>query len=169
MGITEAEDEIFGKLMRIPDELIAKYLRLCAGLPPEEADLIEAGLEDGSLKPNETKRRMARAIVDLYHGPGAGARAEDGFNRVHRDRGLPHVVPDVAIPDEAVEAGVIWLPRLLVSLGLASSNGEARRRIEQGGIRLNDEPLTDPGYEATREAFVGKILQVGRRWFGRLA
>ena len=63
----------------------------------------------------------------------------------------------------------MWLPRLLVALGLASSNGDARRRIEQGGVRLNDEPLTDPAYEAAPEAFAGKILQVGRRWFGRLA
>ena len=169
VGITEAADEIFGKLMRIPDELIAKYLRLCTGSPPGEVDRIEAGLADGALKPNEEKRRMARAVVDLYHGPGAGDRAEDGFNRVHRDRELPEVVPDVTIPDEAVEAGVVWLPRLLVALGLASSNGDARRRIEQGGVRLNDEPLTDPAYEAAPEAFAGKILQVGRRWFGRLA
>jgi tyrosyl-tRNA synthetase len=169
VGITETADEIFGKLMRIPDELIAKYLRLCTGLSPGEVDRIEAGLGEGSLKPNEEKRRMAQAVVDLYHGPGAGDRAEDGFNRVHRDREFPEVVKDVTIPAEAVEAGVVWLPRLLVALGLASSNGDARRRIEQGGVRLNDEPLTDPAYEATPEAFAGKILQVGRRWFGRLS
>lgn len=169
VGITETAEEIFGKLMRIPDELIVKYVRLCTGLAPEEVDRIEAGLGDASLRPNEEKRRMAEAIVDIYHGSGAGAAAEDWFNRVHRDRELPEVVLDVAIPDEAVEAGVVWLPRLLVSLGLASSNGDARRTIEQGGVRLDDEPLSDPSYEAAPEAFVGKILQVGRRWFGRLA
>jgi tyrosyl-tRNA synthetase len=112
---------------------------------------------------------MARAVVDLYQGSEAGDQAEAGFNRVHRDRELPKVVPDVAIPEEAVEAGVVWLPRLLVSLGLASSNSDARRRIEQGGIRLDDEPLTDPAFEAAPEALMGKTLQVGRRWFGRLA
>jgi tyrosyl-tRNA synthetase len=169
VGITEAADEIFGKLLRIPDELIVKYVRLCTGFSPEKVDRIEAGLGDGSLKPNEEKRRMARAVVDLYHGPGAGDHSEDGFNRVHRDRELPEVVPDVTIPDEAVEAGVVWLPRLLVALGLASSNGDARRRIEQGGVQLDGEPVTDPAYEAAREALAGKILQVGRRWFGRLA
>ena len=112
---------------------------------------------------------MARMVVDLYHGPGAGARAEEAFNRVHRDRELPEVVPDVPIPDGATEDGVVWLPRLLVALDLASSNGDARRRIEQGGVRLDDEPVTDPAYEAPREELAGKVLQVGRRWFGRLA
>lgn len=169
VGITEPPDEMFGKLMRIPDELIAKYLRLCTGISAEEVDRIEAGLGDGSLNPNEEKRRMAGAVVDLYHGLGTGDRTEEGFNRVHRDREVPEVVPDVPIPEEAVEAGIVWLPRLLVSLGLASSHGDARRKIEQGGVRLDDEPITDPACEVRREDLTGKILQVGRRWFGRLA
>jgi tyrosyl-tRNA synthetase len=168
VGLTEPPEEMFGKLMRIPDELIGRYLRLAAWLPSEEVVRIEAGLADGSSKPNDEKRGMARAVVDLYHGPGAGARAEEAFNRVHRDRGLPELVPDVAIPDGAAEDGVVWLPRLLVSLELASSNGDARRRIEQGGVKLDDEPVTDPAYEASREELSGKVLQVGRRWFGRL-
>ncbi len=112
---------------------------------------------------------MARRVVELYHGPGAGVRAEEAFNRVHRDRELPEVVPEVPIPDGAIDDGVVWLPRLLVFLELASSNGDARRRIEQGGVRLDDEPVIDPSYEARREELSGKVLQVGRRWFGRLA
>jgi tyrosyl-tRNA synthetase len=169
VGITEAPDEMFGKLMRIPDGLIGKYLWLAAWRPADEVTGVESGLEDGSLKANDQKRAMARMVVDLYHGAGAGARAEESFNRVHRDRELPEVVPDVPIPDGAAEDGVVWLPRLLVALDLASSNGDARRRIEQGGVRLDDEPVTDPSYEASREQLAGKVLQVGRRWFGRLA
>jgi tyrosyl-tRNA synthetase len=168
IGITESADEMFGKLMRIPDELIGKYLRLVAWLPSDEAARIEAGLADGSLKPNDEKRAMARTVVDLYHGPGAGARAEEVFNRVHRDRELPEVVQNVPIPHVAVEDGVIWLPRLLVALDLASSNSDARRRIEQGGVKLDDEPVTDGAFEAPREELAGRVLQVGRRWFGRL-
>jgi tyrosyl-tRNA synthetase len=160
---------MFGKLMRVPDELIGTYLRLAARLPSNEATGIEATLEDGSLKPNDAKRAMARAVVDLYHGEGAGLQAEEAFNRVHRDRELPEVVPDVPIPDAAVEDGVVWLPRLLVTLDLASSNSDGRRRIEQGGVRLDDEPVTDPAFEAARELLAGRVLQVGRRWFGRLA
>ncbi len=169
VGITEAPDEMFGKLMRIPDGLIGKYLWLAAWRPTDAVTGVESGLEDGSLKANDQKRAMARMVVDLYHGAGAGARAEEAFNRVHRDRELPEVVPEVQIPDGAAEDGMVWLPRLLVALDLASSNGDARRRIEQGGVRLDDEPVTDPSYEARREELAGKVLQVGRRWFGRLA
>jgi tyrosyl-tRNA synthetase len=169
IGITEPPDEMFGKLMRIPDELIGQYLRLAARLPSEEVAHIEAALADGSLKPNDEKRAMARRVVDLYHGPGAGARAEEAFNRVHRDRELPEVVEDVPIPDDAAENGVVWLAKLLVVLDLASSNSDARRRIEQGGVKLDDRPITDPAYEASRDELAGKVLQVGRRWFGRLA
>ena len=169
VGITEPADEMFGKLMRIPDELIGKYLRLVAWVPSDEAARTEEAMAAGSAKPNDEKRAMARAVVDLYHGAGAGERAEEGFNRVHRDRELPAVVPDVQIPDGAAEDGLVWLPRLLVALDLASSNGDARRRIEQGGVKLDDQPVTDPSYEARREDLVGMVLQVGRRWFGRLA
>ena len=169
VGVTEPPDEMFGKLMRIPDELIGKYLRLVAWMPSDEVARAEEAMVAGSAKPNDLKRAMARAVVDLYHGDGSGERAEEEFNRVHRDRELPEVVPDVRIPDGAAEDGLVWLPRLLVALELATSNGDARRRIEQGGVRLDDEPVTDPAYEARREDLVGKVLQVGRRWFGRLA
>ena len=169
VGITEPADEMFGKLMRIPDELIAKYLRLVAWVPSDEAARTEEAMATGSAKPNDEKRAMARAVVDLYHGAEAGERAEEGFNRVHRDRELPAVVPDVRIPDGAAEDGLVWLPGLLVALDLATSNGDARRRIEQGGVKLDDRPVTDPSYEARREDLVGTVLQVGRRWFGRLA
>ena len=169
VGVTEPADEMFGKLMRIPDELIGKYLRLVAWVPSDEAARTEEAMAAGSAKPNDEKRAMARAVVDLYHGAGAGERAEEGFNRVHRDRDLPAVVPDVRIPDGAAEDGLVWLPRLLVALDLATSNGDARRRIEQGGVKLDDRPVTDPSYEARREDLIGTVLQVGRRWFGRLA
>jgi tyrosyl-tRNA synthetase len=76
VGVTEPPDEMFGKLMRIPDELIGKYLRLVAWLPSDEAARIEEGIVAGSAKPNDEKRAMARSVVDLYHGAGAGKRAK---------------------------------------------------------------------------------------------
>jgi tyrosyl-tRNA synthetase len=169
VGITEEPAEMFGKLMRIPDELIGKYLRFCTPLTPEEVDASERGLADGSLLPADQKRRMARAVVGLYHGAGTGTGAEDAFNRVHRDHALPETIDDIPIPSEAVDdKGVVWLPRLLVALGRASSNSGARRMLQQGGVRLDSEPVTDPDFEAHRDEYLGKVLQVGRRWFGRL-
>jgi tyrosyl-tRNA synthetase len=169
VGITEPADEQFGKLMSIPDGLIVRYLRLAAGLDPAEADAVEAGLAAGSLLPMDQKRRLAREIVDTYHGAGEGAAAEERFDRVHRDRLAPEDVPEVPIPAEALESGTVWLPRLLVALGRAASNGEARRLVEQGGVRLDGEVVDDPARELRPEDLRGRVLQVGRRWFARLS
>jgi tyrosyl-tRNA synthetase len=169
VGIAEPADEQYGKLMSIPDELIARYLRLTTGLDEAEVDAIEARMADGSLPAMEAKRRLAREIVDRYHGAGEGMAAEARFDRIHRDRELPRDVPETPIPDEALEGGRIWLPRLLVALGRAASNGEARRLVEQGGVRLDGEVVDDPAREMPPEELRGRVLQVGRRWFARLA
>ena len=160
VALTEPPDLQFGKLMSIPDPLIAKYLRLCGPLPADEVDAIESGLADGSRSPNAEKRRMARALVDLYHGAGAGAEAESRFDLVHKEH---------AIPDDVVREGRVWLPRLLVGTGLAASNGEARRAMTQGGVRLDGEVLQDPDAELDVVDLRGRVLQVGRRRFVRLA
>lgn len=168
VGITEPADEMFGKLMSIPDALIVKYLRACTPLPPSQVDEVERRLAAGSLVAMEAKRLMAREVVSLYHGSGAGARAEDAFNRVHRDHELPEAIADVAIPAGAIRDGRVWLPRLLVALGQAVSNSDARRRMGQLGVRIDNQVVSDPDVELPVEELYGKILQVGRRWFGRL-
>src|SRR3954466_397163 len=89
VGITEEPGEMFGKLMSLPDDLIAKYLLLAADLPPDEVAAVETGLSDGSLHPNGQKRRMARAVVELYHGSEAAGEAEERFDLVHRQREVP--------------------------------------------------------------------------------
>ena len=169
VALTEPPDLQFGKLMSIPDPLIAKYLRLCGPLPTDEVDAIESGLADGSRSPNAEKRRMARALVDLYHGAGAGAEAESRFDLVHKEHAIPDDVEEAAIPDDVVREGRVWLPRLLVGTGLAASNGEARRAMTQGGVRLDGEVLQDPDAELDVVDLRGRVLQVGRRRFVRLA
>src|SRR5439155_16308743 len=121
VGVTDPRDEMFGKLMSITDGLIAKYELLCTELGSEDHARVEAGLADGSIHPNEEKRRMARAVVDLYHREGAGEAAEQRFNVVHRDRELPETIADAPIPPDVVADGMVYLPALLVSLGRAGS------------------------------------------------
>ena len=124
----------------------------------------------GGLKPVEEKRRMARAVVDLYQGPGAGTEAEKRFDRVHRERRAPERIEEAEIPVEAAEGkdGLIWLPQLIATLGLAPSKSAARRLIEQGGVRLDGEPVTDSSAEYPVGELQGKVLQVSRRRFLRL-
>jgi tyrosyl-tRNA synthetase len=168
VALADPPEEQFGKVMSIPDELILPWFRLGTGIEPSEVDRIERDLGSGALRPDVAKRRLAREIVTRYHGAGAGASAEERFDRVFREQEVPKNVPEVPFPDAAVRDGNVWLPRLLSSVGLASSNAEARRLVEQGGFRLEGEAITDPDLERPREYFEGKVLQVGRRRFLRL-
>jgi tyrosyl-tRNA synthetase len=169
VGLTEAPEEQYGKVMSIPDELMASWFRLCTDLEPGEVDRIERGLADGSLRPAEEKRRLAREIVRLYHGEEPARDAEARFDRIHREREPPEEVAELPIPDGVVRDGRVWLPRLLAETGLASSNAEARRLIEQGGVRLNGQPVTDAEAELKAADLQGAIVQVGRRRFARLS
>jgi tyrosyl-tRNA synthetase len=169
VALTDPPDEMFGKLMSIPDALIAKYELLCTELGPEDHHRVLSGLADGSIHPNDEKRRMARTIVDLYHGPGVGSISEARFDQVHRAHEIPDDVADVLLPSGALRDGKAWLPRVLVSAGLAASNGEARRKVAEGAVRLDGELLGDPDQEFDPSDLVGKVLQVGRRRFARVA
>jgi tyrosyl-tRNA synthetase len=168
VALTDPPGDMFGKLMSLPDRLIGDYLRLCTAVDPDEIRGIEAGLAGGSLHPGAEKRRMAREIVAIYHGREASADAERRFNVVHREHGIPDDVPARAIPAEVIHDGRVWVPRLLALLGLVASNGEGRRLIEQGAVRLDGEALKDPDAEVDASALAGTVVQVGRRRFVRL-
>ncbi|MGH2722733.1 MAG: tyrosine--tRNA ligase [Actinomycetota bacterium] len=168
VGLTDQPGEQFGRVMSIPDDLIARWFRLCTGLDAGELDAIDRGLSDGSLHPNDQKRRLAREIVATYHGTDAAGEVEARFDQVHREHQIPDDVPEVAIPPAAVRDGRVWLPRLLAAAGLAPSNAEGRRLIEQGGVRLDGEPIIGPDTEMAPDDLAGRVLQVGRRRFVRL-
>jgi tyrosyl-tRNA synthetase len=168
VGLTDPAEAMFGKLMKVPDELISKYELLCTDLGPADNARVVAGLAGASIHPNQEKRRMARTIVDLYHGPGTGEAAEAAFDRVFKEHDLPEDIPEVALPAGVVTDGRVWLPKAMVAAGLASSNGEARRAIEQGGVRIDTEVVSDPTAELDPAALVGSVIQVGRRRFARI-
>jgi tyrosyl-tRNA synthetase len=168
VAITDPPDEMFGKLSRVPDELIAEYRRLTLDFfrDPEEADRVAEGLANGSLDAWSEKRRLAREVVDLYHGQGAGERAEAEFDRVHKQGDVPDEIPSAAIPPDLVVDGRVYLPKLLAVLGLAESSSRARGLLEQGGVRVDGERQVE--LDAPLEQLRGSVLQVGRRRFVRL-
>jgi tyrosyl-tRNA synthetase len=170
IGITDPPDDMFGKLVRVPDELIPTYRVLALDFfrDPTEAERVDKGLADGSLDAWSEKRRLAREVVDLYHGQGRGAAAEEGFDRVHREHELPDQIPDVEIPPGLIVEGNVYLPKLMNVLGLADSNSHARRLIEQGGVRLAGKPVSGEALELSVVELRGRVLQVGRRGFVRL-
>jgi len=153
VGVTDAPEEMFGKLMSIPDEAMAEYYRLLLGS------------EQPAGAPNEAKRQLGRRIVDRFHGEGAGAAAEEHFNRVFVQRGVPDEIPSWDIdPYAGSEREVILLPKLIGS-GFELSSSEARRLIQQGGVKLDGETLGSDTLEMPRGELDGKVLQVGKRRF----
>jgi tyrosyl-tRNA synthetase len=179
IGITDPPDEMFGKLVRVPDELIATYRLLALDFfrDPAEAERVEKGLAEGSLDPWQEKRRLAREVVDLYHGGGAGAAAEAAFDRVHKEGALPDDIPERYVPraDVFVEKkeGVRVLDNaaMLVSLGLANTKSEARRLIDQRGAKKDGKEFVhyDDRWLEPDERLIGTVWQVGKRRFARVA
>jgi tyrosyl-tRNA synthetase len=168
VAISDEPDDMFGKLVRVSDALIPEYRRLTLDFfrDPGESDRVARGLAEGSLQPWVEKQRMAAEIVDLYHGPGEGAAAVERFERVHREHELPSDVEQAPIPDAAVTNDLVFLPRLLADLGLASSNSDARRKLRDGGVRLDGDPVQEQ--EIALDRLRGRVLSVGRRRFVRL-
>ncbi|MCL6629064.1 MAG: tyrosine--tRNA ligase [Armatimonadetes bacterium] len=166
VGITEPPNEMFGKLMSIPDDIMPQYFELCTEVPMPEVRQIEEGLTSGKLHPMEIKKRLAREIVSIYHGEEAAIEAQREFERVFSARELPSDLPSVVIPKSAFKDGRVWIVRLLTVGGFASSNSEARRLIEQGAVTLDDKKVTDVNAEIPIQG--GEVLRVGKLKFGRL-
>jgi tyrosyl-tRNA synthetase len=161
ISVRDSAVDMFGKTMSIPDELMPQWLRLAAGVTPEAVAQVEDGLDDGTLHPGETKRTLARAIAERYHGSDAAGSAEETFNTVFRSKGVPSEIPTV--PLETVEA--VWLPALLCSAGLTKSNGEARRLISQGAVKLDGVRIETETVD--HADVVDRVIQVGKRRFVR--
>jgi tyrosyl-tRNA synthetase len=170
IGITEAPQEQFGKTMSIPDELLEEWFRLAVPLKAGEP---QALLRQIATDPYTAKRDLARRIVTQFHGAESAAAAEADFDRLFREHRLPEEIPEVAIPldDPAIryEPGTgAWLPGLLARAGLAASNSEAIRLIEQGAITVDGEKVHDRNARVPLEAESGPVLRRGKRQFCRV-
>jgi tyrosyl-tRNA synthetase len=165
IGINEAPAEQFGKLMSIPDALMPRYFQLTTGWLPEQVESTVEALRSGELSAVAAKRLLGRTVVDLYHGDGAGEQAEAEFDRVFKDHAVPTEVEECRIP--AAELPTQWF-RFLALTGLATSGKDARRKIEQGAVRLDQEKMTDPDQEVTADEVDGRLLSVGKRAWARI-
>ncbi len=160
VGVTDAPGDMFGKVMSVSDELMWRYYSLV--LCMEEADL--APLRDQH--PRVTKDQLARMIVERFHSANEAAEASAEFARVFSERQNPTDIPDIEIGNDEAPDGEIGLLRLLTLAGLAPSNGEARRLVQQGGVRIDDEKVTDPRMQV--QVRDGMIVKAGKRGFARV-
>ncbi len=168
VGISEPPDDMYGKLMSISDELMPAYFELCTQVPMDEVERLIEDARAGRENPKNVKRRLAREVVEIYHGPMAALAADAEFDRVHARHERPAEIPEFTLQPDLLKDGRVWICRLLVAAGLAKGTGDARRLIEQGGVQLNGEKARDTGLELTPQELDGVVLQVGARHFTRI-
>ena len=165
IGLTDAPEDIFGKAMSIPDEIMVKYFRLASNLPVDEIDEIEQGLANDALHPNKVKRQLARNLVGLYYDEASAAAAEEHFDKVFKAHEVPDDIPvfegELTLNDD----GQVYLAALLHQAGLANSAGEARRLIDGGGIKVNDVPVPAKQYNMDPADLKGAVIKAGKRKF----
>lgn len=156
VGVTEPSEEQFGKIMSIPDEAMPLYYEM----------LTEIELDPGR-HPAESKRALARAIVARFHSDEAAAAAEAHFDRVHKERRAPAGIEEAEIGRGEVSDGTVHLPALIAT-HFGGSRSDARRKLDQGGVKLNGVPVSASNYDLEAARLDGAILQVGKRHFRRL-
>lgn len=161
VGITDEPNDMFGKVMSIPDHLMESWFTLATSLPAKEVASLMKDLKGGSIHPGQLKRRLARSIVEEYR-PGGGEDAEVAFDRIFKQHQVPDEVPEATLPEDED----VFLPAVLSAAGLVKSNGEARRLIDQGAIKIDGEPIATTNM--SRGDLIGVVLQVGKRRFLRL-
>lgn len=160
IGLAEPPPEMFGKVMALPDHLLVQYFTLLTDLPQEELGEMERTMAEGK-NPRDLKMRLAREIISQFHSREAAADAEEEFVRVFQRRELPRELPTLVLENDRISP-----IDLLVEAGLAGSRSEARRLIDQGGVKLDGERVQNLGPVQVKD---GAVLRVGKRRFVRLS
>jgi tyrosyl-tRNA synthetase len=163
IGINEPADEIFGKIMSVSDELMIRYYELLSDMPLSELELLKVGIKNGSVHPMEAKKQLGREMVSRYHGSSVATQAEENFVRRFRDNQTPEEMPEIIITVEEEKA---LLCKILAQADLVKSNSEGRRAIQQGGVKINGEKVSDENLEIVCSSEY--IIQVGKRRFARV-
>jgi tyrosyl-tRNA synthetase len=160
IGISESPREIYGKTLRIPDGLIYTYFELASSVSNTELAAIKNQLADAATNPRDIKRKLARTFVEMYHNADEALKAEAEFDRIFVDKDVPDVIEEFRLKAGAGDQSIVGLIALTK---LASSRSEARRLIEQGGVSIDGERVTDLNAVAPRAKEF--VLKVGKRKF----
>lgn len=165
IGVEEAPNQQFGKVMSIGDALMWKYYELLTDLPPAEIAALKADCESGRTNPRDAKVRLGELVAASFHGEAAGRAAREEFEKVFSRKELPTEIEEkvIAIPPEGMP-----LQKLLVAAGLAASGNEARRLIQQGGLEIEGEKASDPALVITLKTGEGKLFKAGKKRYLKL-
>lgn len=163
IGISETPDEIFGKVMSVSDVLMLRYYELLSDLSLTDIEKLKADIKDGNLHPMAAKKALGRELVDRFHGFGQGQLAEDNFVKRFRENEIPDEMPQANYKTADCP---LLLAKVLTEAGLTKSNGEARRAIDQGGVKMNSEKVSNTNLELTTAGEY--VVQIGKRRFVRI-
>ena len=159
IDIMDEPSDMFGKVMSMTDDLIVKYLILCTDMKMKDIDEIDKGLKAGD-NPRDAKMKLAREIVTLYHGKRAAQSAEDEFINVFKKGGVPDEIPEFELNGERNIIDLLELCKLI------DSRSDAKRVIQQGGVKINDKKVDDVNEVVKLEK--GMVIQVGKRRFAKI-
>ena len=161
VGVAEPAREMYGKLMSVPDDLMWKYFEYILCWPKDKVQETHAKVAKGKLHPRAVKDQLAQEVVARFIGEEEAKHASEEFIRVFAQKALPDDIPEVVVPAE--ETGLL---SLMVLAGLAKSNGEARRLVKQGAVRINDEKISDERAQIVPEE--GMVIRSGKRGFAKV-
>ncbi len=175
IGITEPAKEMFGKIMSLSDKLMLRYYELLSHVSLEELQSLKERIEKGAVHPKKAKENLALEIVERYRGREEALKAQEEFEHIFKQKGLPDEVPtcivnigkgELTLPQLQVsasgKANVNWLPQIMKDTGLAKSTSEAIRLMKQGGVKVDDVTVTDPDSILQQGEY---IIKVGKRKF----
>ncbi len=159
IAFNDTPEDMYGKVLSIPDSLILPYFRLATYTPDARLAEIEAALKNSEVNPRNLKRELARTVVAEFYSQEAAAGAEEHFDRIHIQKGIPDEIPEKHIPSGADAL----LLDIIAAEGMVASKGEGRRLIQQGGITLDSEKITDPMMPLPASGEF--VIKVGKRRF----
>ena len=157
ISLTDSPDQMYGKILSIPDTMITKYYEFCTNISKKDLEIVDADLVSGNVNPRDTKRALARDIVSIYHNEVLAIQAQENFDNLFISKKVPDDIPNVSL-----SAGT-KLIEIMVSNKMVTSNGEAKRMVKQGAVKIDDEKISDPFI--TIEPGNESILKVGKRRF----
>ncbi|MCJ7727869.1 MAG: tyrosine--tRNA ligase [Actinobacteria bacterium] len=168
IGVDESPQEIFGKVMSIPDNIMMDYFRLVTTLDSEEIREIEDNIKKEKLNPSIAKRKLAKIIIENLYTINDALEAEEDFDLIFKKKEIPDKVEEYIINPRDIKNKKISLVQLLTDSGLTKSNGEARRLVAQGGIKINNRKISDPNLELSLNDINEKVIQRGKRHFRKI-
>lgn len=163
VGVDESHDQIYGKILSLPDNMLRKYYDLLSSRPLTEVNQVFSEMEAGKRNPKHVKSDFACEMVERYHSKALALEAKENFDKVFQKKEIPDDLPEFTF---APKEGVIWLPKLLTEIKFVTSTSEGKRLVQQGGVKIDEQPFKEENYAVKDKTSF--ILQAGKRKFAKI-